>query len=73
VEPTESLEVTFQRMREAELPVMPVVDGSELVGLLTLENIGEFLMVRAALQQAKGERPAAQGAAPNGRGEPIAP
>jgi Zn-dependent protease/CBS domain-containing protein len=72
VEPTDSLEITFQRMREAETPVMAVVDGSDLIGLLTLENIGEFLLVRAALQPEAGERQPARAGRRNGPGEPIA-
>ncbi len=48
--PEQSLEETFQQMREAETSIMPVLDNGRLVGMLTLENIGEFLMVRNALQ-----------------------
>jgi Zn-dependent protease/CBS domain-containing protein len=37
------------RLREGGLPCLRVVDADRTVGLLTLENVGEFLMVRAAL------------------------
>ena len=37
------------RLRETGLPCLQVVDGDRTVGLLTLENIGEYLMVRTAL------------------------
>jgi len=47
---TASLEETVQQMREAELQSMPVLDGGRLVGLVTLENLGEFLMVRSAVE-----------------------
>jgi Zn-dependent protease/CBS domain-containing protein len=40
------------RLREAGEPCLQVVDGGRPVGLLTLENIGEYLMVRAALAAA---------------------
>jgi Zn-dependent protease/predicted transcriptional regulator len=43
------LEGAFQRMQSEELTALPVVDGSRLVGLLTMENIAEFLMIRAAV------------------------
>ena len=37
------------RLREQGLPCLQVVDRGQPIGLLTLENIGEFLMIRAAL------------------------
>jgi Zn-dependent protease/CBS domain-containing protein len=51
VPPGASLEQTYQQMREAELNTVPVMEGSRLVGLVTLENIGEFVMLRSALEQ----------------------
>lgn len=57
VAPGASLEETFQQMREQEVQSVPVFDGGRLVGMVTLENIGEFLMVRGAveaLQQSHG-------------------
>jgi CBS domain-containing protein len=51
VGPAASLEETVQKMREAEVQSVPVLEGGRLVGLVTLENIGEFLMVRAAVEQ----------------------
>jgi Zn-dependent protease len=45
-----SLEEIFQRMQAEELPAIPVVDGERLMGLITMENIAEFLMVRAVLE-----------------------
>lgn len=51
VAPSASLEKTVQQMREAELQSVPVWEGGRLVGLVTLENIGEFLLVRSAVEQ----------------------
>lgn len=48
-----SLEETFARMREADCPAAPVVRDEQVVGLVTLENISEYLMVRSALEQAR--------------------
>lgn len=48
VEAHASLEETYQRMQSEELPAMPVTEAGRLVGLLTMENIAEFLMIRAA-------------------------
>jgi hypothetical protein len=36
-------------MQANQWPSLPVVDGRRLVGLITMENISEYLMVRAAL------------------------
>lgn len=51
VEPVEAeapLEETFLRMQAQDLPALPVTSAGRLVGLLTMENITEFLMIRAA-------------------------
>jgi Zn-dependent protease/CBS domain-containing protein len=57
--PGEALEVVFQRMQETGCAAMPVVDEERLVGLLTLENIGEFMMVQAALDTRRSRANAA--------------
>ena len=51
--PREMLEAVFQRMQESGCQAVPVVEGGTLVGLLTLENVGELAMVQAALQRAR--------------------
>jgi predicted transcriptional regulator len=45
----EPLEKALQRIREAQCATAPVVQDGRLVGLLTLENIGELVMVNSAL------------------------
>src|SRR5262249_49443910 len=52
VDANASLEETFQRMQTDELSALPVTMGGRLAGLLTMENIAEFLMIRAALEGA---------------------
>ena len=54
------------RLREGNGPCLQVLEHGQTVGLLTLENVGEFLMVRAAL----AEQPKAPGSAP--RRQPAA-
>lgn len=53
VSDTEMLERTFQRMREANCSTMPVLRNGQLVGLITMENLGEWMMIRSALRSAK--------------------
>jgi CBS domain-containing protein len=52
VEAAAPLEETFQRMQTDGLPVVPVNRNGQLAGLLTMENIAEYLMVTAALEGA---------------------
>jgi Zn-dependent protease/CBS domain-containing protein len=48
--PKEMLELVFQRMQESGCPAVPVVESDgTLVGMVTLENVGELAMVQAAL------------------------
>jgi CBS domain-containing protein len=47
--PGDMLEVLFEQLKAAPCPAVPVLQGDRLVGLLTAENIGELLMVRAAV------------------------
>jgi Zn-dependent protease len=50
--PDEPLDRAFIRLQGTECRCLPVLDGGVLVGLLTPENVGELLMVQAALEQA---------------------
>jgi CBS domain-containing protein len=58
VEADAPLVPAVSRLREGEGPCLQVVENGRTIGLLTLENIGEFLMVRTALTgvSAPGER-----------------
>lgn len=57
VEETERLFSVFQRMRDADCPIVPVTRRGEVVGLVTLENVGELMMVRSAMRQARTGTP----------------
>jgi CBS domain-containing protein len=51
------LDPLFARLSTGECPVVPVLDAGRLVGLVTLENVQELMMVRAALHaETTGER-----------------
>jgi Zn-dependent protease len=47
-----TLDDAFQTMQQSDCTTVPVVDEGKLVGLLSLENVGELLMVRSALGSA---------------------
>lgn len=53
LKPYHALSDAVDHLRVSPMPVLPVLDplSKRLIGLLTLENIGEMLMVRAALGQ----------------------
>ncbi len=49
-DPRADLDRLFTQLKTGECPVVPVVEDGRLVGLVTLDNLQELLMVRAALQ-----------------------
>jgi Zn-dependent protease/CBS domain-containing protein len=46
---SDMLDITFQHLQGRECRTMPVVRRGNLVGLLTMDNVGEFLSVQAAI------------------------
>jgi predicted transcriptional regulator len=53
---SELVDGAFQRLQAAGASTAPVVRDRQLVGLLTAENVAEFLMVQSLLPAAKGAR-----------------
>ena len=51
--PEEPVEHALARLKASDCQALPVVRGRELLGVLTAENVGEFMMLRAALRGAK--------------------
>ncbi|HET6567634.1 MAG TPA: site-2 protease family protein [Rhodothermales bacterium] len=51
IEDTASLDDAFVQMQMGECTSVPVVRDSRIVGLLTLENVGELMMVSSALRR----------------------
>jgi CBS domain-containing protein len=45
-----SLDSALQRLQACQCPVMPVVMDGRLVGLLTADNVGEYIMIQGALR-----------------------
>ena len=46
---SEMIDGAFQRLQEHECHTIPVVRGGTLIGLMTMDNVGEFLRVQAAI------------------------
>jgi Zn-dependent protease len=64
VHPDEALTEAFQKLQTCECHSMPVLKDGQLVGLLTAENVGEFLMIRNAVRQQASRSPAPLVSAP---------
>jgi Zn-dependent protease/predicted transcriptional regulator len=47
------LDEVSNKLQEHECHTLPVLANGQLVGLITMENIGEFLMIRSALEKAR--------------------
>ena len=45
------LQQVAERLQSCGCRTVPVFDGEELVGLITMDNIGEFMMIRSALKR----------------------
>ncbi len=52
VDSSDMIETALTRLEESHSKTLPVVHGGQLVGLITTENITEFLMIRSALKVA---------------------
>ncbi|MDX1385333.1 MAG: site-2 protease family protein, partial [Thermoanaerobaculia bacterium] len=51
-EASELLEGVFRRLEQLPCRSMPVHENGRLVGMLTMENVGEMLAIRSALRRA---------------------
>lgn len=50
--PAEMLETALARLRGHDCHTMPVTEREQLVGLVTMDNVGEFLLIQAAEKKA---------------------
>ena len=53
VESQNMVEMALARLQETGSKILPVTQAGKLVGLITSENISEFLMIRSALKTAR--------------------
>ena len=56
VDELEMLQDVFARMQEQQCSTVPVTRNGELTGIITLENVGEWIMIQTALRQGKARR-----------------
>jgi predicted transcriptional regulator len=48
VEASQMLETAFRRLQSCQCHTVPVMRNGELVGLVTMDNVGEFVAIQAA-------------------------
>lgn len=58
VNSVDMLETAFERLQTCNCHTLPVMRDGKLVGLITMENMGEFMMIQNALDKTDGTRPA---------------
>ncbi|MBL8050985.1 MAG: site-2 protease family protein [Anaerolineales bacterium] len=49
----EMVENALEKIQESGVPALPVTHAGQLVGIITTENITEYLMIRSAIRNAK--------------------
>jgi len=49
-DPAEMLDSALHRLQECDCRTLPVLQDGRLVGVLTMDNVGELVMVRSALR-----------------------
>jgi predicted transcriptional regulator len=49
VDSVEMLETALQRLHSCECHTIPVINRGQLAGLITMDNVGEFLLIQATL------------------------
>jgi CBS-domain-containing membrane protein len=58
VDSSEMLETAFARLQACNCHTIPVTHGGQLVGLVTMDNLGEFMLIQAAMGGPRRLRPA---------------
>ncbi len=56
VEPTTTLEQAFTELKECQCQTVPVISNGQLVGLVTMDNVGEFVMIQSALKGLQADK-----------------
>jgi Zn-dependent protease len=56
VEASEMLETGFRRLQNCQCRTLPVTRNGRLAGLVTMDNLGEFMMIQSALKASQTSR-----------------
>ena len=59
VDSAEMLETAFTRLQACNCHTIPVTHAGRLVGLVTMDNLGEFMLIQAAVGRTRNLQPAA--------------
>jgi Zn-dependent protease/CBS domain-containing protein len=73
VQASEMLDSAFRRLTECRCNTAPVSFQGRLVGIVTMDNIGEFLAIQGALDRTRQKRPAAPARADAGGADQAPP
>jgi Zn-dependent protease len=57
IDSTDMLEGVMERLQACACHTLPVMHDGQLVGLVTMDNVGEFVMIHAALAGSQASRP----------------
>jgi Zn-dependent protease/CBS domain-containing protein len=55
-DPSEMIDVVLLRLQDRDCHTVPVVRNGDLIGLVTMDNVGEFVSVQAAVGTRRGVR-----------------
>jgi predicted transcriptional regulator len=50
VDPHEMLEAAFAKLQDCNCHTLPVLHNGELVGLVTMDNLGEYMRIQAVMK-----------------------
>ena len=50
VDSLDMLDTAFARLKDCNCHTLPVMHNGKLVGLLTMDNLGEYMRIQAALR-----------------------
>lgn len=53
VDPSEMLEIAFLKLQTSDCHTLPVIHDGQLTGLLTMNNVGEFMRIQAAMSRSR--------------------
>jgi Zn-dependent protease/CBS domain-containing protein len=55
-EPSDMLETVLARLQDRDCHTVPITERGTLIGLVTMDNVGEFLMIQAAERKSRAAR-----------------